>query len=36
MNHVVVFGFQLSSAVSEQQLYERVQELDVAVGRLQG
>ena len=35
MDHIVVFRLQLGAAVGEQELHERVQELDVAFGRLQ-
>ncbi len=35
MDHVVVFRLKLRAAVGQQQLHERVEELDVALGRLQ-
>ena len=36
VDHIVVFRLQLRAAVGEQELDEGVQELDVALGRLQG
>ena len=35
MDHIVVFRLQFRAAVRKQELHERIQELDIALGRLQ-
>ena len=35
MDHIIVFRLQLRAAVGEQEFDKRVEELDVAFGRLQ-
>jgi len=35
VDHVVVFRLKLRAAVGKQELHERVQELDIGLGRLQ-
>jgi hypothetical protein len=36
VDHIIVFRLKLRAAVCEQQLDERIQEIDIAFGRLQG
>ena len=36
VDHIVVFRLQLRATVRKQELHERIQELDIALGRLQG